>query len=746
MARLQPVHELHVNKAANNPSVLVDPSGAGVHDQMSESGLRVTCRSREIQIGRLICWTLMTSLTSETEQRFLNRELSWLDFNERVLNLAEDVDTPLLERVKFLAIFATNLDEFYMVRVAGLKRQEAAGLRTRSADGLFPSEQLDAIARKIRPIVARHSADFCGEVMPALREVGVEVLRWKDLDDRQKKELDELFTDQIFPVLTPLALDPGHPFPYISNLSLNLAVIVRDPTDGSSHFARVKVPPLLDRFVALSDDGVFVPVEDVIAANLEQLFPGMEILEHHAFRVTRNADFELDDDVTEDLMQAIEEELNKRRFSPAVRLEIEEDMSHYVLNLLQRELEVGDQDVHALPGPLHLGGLWDLYKLDRPDLKDETFSPVTQPDLSSADEKGVDIFEVLKEKDILVQHPYQSFTSSVQRFIEQAADDPNVLAIKQTLYRTSGDSPIVNALIDAAEAGKQVVVLVELKARFDERANINWARALEKSGCHVVYGLVGLKTHSKLCLVVRQEGDHLCRYVHVGTGNYNPGTARIYEDLGLLTADQQLAADVSELFNFLTGYSLQKSYRSLIVAPHEMREQIISRIQLESERAKAGEPARVVMKLNSLVDEAIIDALYKASQTDVQVDLIVRGICSLRPGVEGLSENIRVRSILGRFLEHSRVMLFLNGGEEDVFIGSADLMHRNLDRRVEAFVKIKSEAVKVQLKSILELALLDNSSSWTLGPDGTWTREHPWPDHTRLALQETLMQHAGADA
>ena len=675
------------------------------------------------------------------DDRFLNRELSWVDFNARVLDLARDTSTPLLERIKFVAIFASNLDEFYMVRVAGLKRQAAAGLRKRSPDQMLPEEQVDAISNRVRPLVRAHAEVFRKDLMPALREAGVQVLRWKDLDDRQRKEMDELFADRIFPILTPLAVDPAHPFPFISNLSLNLAVIVRDPVLGSTHFARVKMPPLLDRFVALSDEGVFVPVEDVIAANLEDLFPGMEIVEHHAFRVTRNADIQIDDDVTDDLLVAMEQELRKRRASPCVRLEVEEDMPYRVLDLLKRELQIDDQDVHTLTGPLHLGGLWDLYAIDRPDLKDEPFSGITPPLLATT-EDPTDVFAVIREHDVLLHHPYHSFSTSVQEFIEQAAEDPDVLAIKQTLYRTSGDSPIVDALIQAAEAGKQVVVMVELKARFDESANINWARALERSGCHVVYGLVGLKTHSKLCLVVRNEGDTLRRYAHVGTGNYNPRTARIYEDLGLLTAEPQLTADVGDLFNFLTGYSMQKSYRSLIVAPGEMREQIVSRIQLEAERTKAGGQGRTIMKMNALVDEAVIDALYIASQTGVQIDLIVRGPCSLRPGVPGLSENIRVRSILGRFLEHSRIYYFFNGGAEDFYIGSADMMHRNLDRRVEALAKISDPAVKDQLSDILDTSLEANVGVWNLQPDGRWQPIEPTSDETLVDAQTALMRRS----
>ena len=508
------------------------------------------------------------------EDRYINRELSWLDFNERVLALAEEPSAPVLERAKFLAIFAGNLDEFYMVRVAGLQRQKEAGLSSRSIDGLTPGEQLEAIAAKVKPLVERHSRLFRDEIRPQLAKADIDIVRWKELDETHRDELEETFDERIFPVVTPLAVDPGHPFPYISNLSLNLAVSVRDPEDDTTRFARVKVPPVLGRFIPVSD-GLFVPIEDVIAANLAKLFTGMEIVESYAFRVSRNADLDIDDDGAEDLLQALEEELGRRRFSPAVRLEIEEGMPPHVLDLLIRELQVGQDHVHSLPGPLDLSGLWDLYGLDRPDLKDEPFQPQTHPALQPSDDTPKDILSVLKKQDVLVHHPYESFTTSVQRFIEQAAADPDVLAIKQTLYRTSGESPIVNALMEAARAGKQVVVLVEIKARFDELANIGWARTLERAGCHVVYGVVGLKTHCKLCLVVRREGDGLHRYVHVGTGNYNPRTARIYEDLGLLTANEDLGADVSDLFNFLTGYSRQTSYRSLVVAPYGMRERIL---------------------------------------------------------------------------------------------------------------------------------------------------------------------------
>ena len=677
--------------------------------------------------------------------RYFNRELSWLAFNERVLALAEDDFTPLLERAKFLAIFATNLDEFFQVRVGGLKRQLVAGVVSRAPDGLTPAGQIDAIAERVQPLARRHAALFCEDVWPSLNKAGIEVARWKELDESTKAELNALFADQIFPVVTPLAVDPGHPFPYISNLSLNLAVLVQDPNDQKSRFARVKVPPLLSRFASVSSGEVFVPIEDVIAANLDRLFPGMEIIEHHAFRVTRNADFEVDDDGAEDLLEALEEELSKRRVSPAVRLETEPDMPDRVLDLLVRELHVEARDVHTLPGPLDLSGLWALYALDRPDLKDPPHQSKIPAPLQPTDDQKPDIFSVLDQQDVLVHHPYESFTNSVQRFIEQAAADPNVLAIKQTLYRTSGESPIVDALMEAAEAGKQVVVLVEIKARFDELANIAWARTLEQAGCHVVYGLVGLKTHCKLCLVVRRTNGKLRRYIHAGTGNYNPRTARLYEDLGLFTSNEDIGTDVSDLFNYLTGYSRQVDYKTLMVAPHGMRARILEMIEREAATSTPEEPGRIVMKLNNLVDEQVIDALYAASNRGVNIDLVVRSICALRPGVPGMSDKINVRCILGRFLEHSRILYFGNGGDEQLYIGSADLMHRNLDRRVEAFVNVRDEDIKSRLKSLLDLALADNASAWSLGEDGKWRRVAPSDGETWIALQEELVKRTGRD-
>lgn len=685
-----------------------------------------------------------TSLQSETAHaRYLNREQSDLQFKSRVLEMAEDAMLPLLERVKFLSIVATNLDEFYMVRVAGLKRQQAAALATLSADGLTPTQQLSMISGEVAALAERHARAFTDEVLPALHEQGVRLRRWRELSAEQHEEAAQIFRERVFPILTPLAVDPGHPFPYISNRSLNLAVFVQDE-HSKVHFARVKVPPLLPRFVALScDEPCFVPLEDVIAANLSELFQGMRILEWHSFRVTRDAELEVDDDGAEDLLSALEQELTRRRFSRATRLEVEKDAPEHLLQLLMRELGVDDEDVFAVEGPLDLSALMQFYDLDRPDLKDAPFQPANHPQLVKADESQADVFNVLRQNDILVHHPYESFANSVQLFIEQAAADPDVLAIKQTLYRTSGDSPIVDALIEAAEAGKQVVVLVEIKARFDEIANINWARALEKAGCHVVYGLMGLKTHCKLCMVVRREGDVLRRYVHIGTGNYNPATARVYEDIGLLTADPKLGADIGNLFNYLTGYSRHESYASLLVAPHEMRKRMLGLIQREAKHAREGRAGRIIFKMNALVDEAIIDGLYDASQAGVQIDVICRGICALRPSVAGLSENIRVRSIVGRYLEHSRMYYFGNDGEEQLYIGSADMMHRNLDRRVEVLVRVDAPNLRKRLVDVLQTAEADNTCAWTLGPTGEWQRVIAGEGEPRHDLQKELMQRAG---
>ena len=678
------------------------------------------------------------------EDRFLNREVSWLDFNARVLALAADRRAPVLERAKFLAIFAGNLDEFYMVRVAGLKRRQSMGLGVRSADGLGTREQLALITRSARDLAASHARCFLSEVRPALADAGIRIVLWRDLTEAQQVPLHDYFREQVFPILTPLAVDPAHPFPYISGLSLNLAVLVRDPVNDTERFARVKVPNNVRRFVPVTDSApsitAHLPLEELIGAHLTQLFPGLDVVAHHPFRVTRNADVEVEEDRDEDLLQALERELARRRFGPAVRLEVGPEMDDHVLDLLVRELDVTDDDVVEVPGLLDLASLWQLYSLDRPELKDEPFVPATHPRLVEG-ETAVDVFAALRDGDIMVHHPYDSFATSVQRFIEQAAADPTVVAIKQTLYRTSGDSPIVDALIDAAEAGKQVVVLVEITARFDEQANIKWARALERAGCHVVYGLVGLKTHCKTSLVVRQEKGQLRRYAHIGTGNYNPKTARIYEDLGLLTADPEVGADLTDLFNTLTGYSRQTDYRTLLVSPHGVRSGLVARIRRESEHHRAGRPAHLRIKANSVVDEKIIDELYLASRVGVPIDMVVRGICSLRPGVAGMSETIRVRSVVGRFLEHSRYVLFANGGEAEYFMGSPDLMHRNLDRRVETLVRVKDPHVQKQLNGLFDRAMDDDVVRWELQPDGSWTRR-PGQAEGGADIQVELMTRA----
>ncbi|WP_041258888.1 RNA degradosome polyphosphate kinase [Pseudofrankia inefficax] len=682
--------------------------------------------------------------------RFINRETSWLDFNARVLALAEDVSTPLLERAKFLAIFASNLDEFYMVRVAGLMRREATGLAVRSVDGLTPRAQLELISQNTAQLTDRAARCFTDEVVPSLEHAGISIRYWHQLTTDQQHRLHQYFHEQIFPVLTPLAVDPAHPFPYISGLSLNLAVTVRDPGDDIERFARVKVPQNVPRLIRVDLPGehpigqepagegaeadryaCFVPLEEVIAAHLSQLFPGMEVVDSHLFRVTRNADLEVEEDEAEDLLQALERELARRRFGPAVRLEVDADIDEGLLRMLCRELEVSTRDVHRLRGLLDLSVLWALFDLDRPEFKYPPRVPVTHHSLVTESGEPADFFAVLRERDVLVHHPYDSFTTSVQRFIEQAAADPHVLAIKQTLYRTSGDSPIVDALIAAAEAGKQVVVLVEIKARFDESANIRWARELERAGCHVVYGLIGLKTHTKTALVVRQDEDGLRRYCHVGTGNYNPKTARLYEDVGLLTAEPSVGADLTDLFNVLTGYSRQTVYRSLLVAPQHMRDGLIERIEKEAAAARSGEPAGIRIKVNSLVDEELIDALYHASRDGVAIRCLVRGICALRPGVPNLSETVLVRSVLGRYLEHSRVFEF--SALDEVWIGSADMMHRNLDRRVEALVRVTQDDNRAALRRLLDHGFSAEVSAWDLQPSGHWERRVTGPDDTRLS-------------
>ncbi|MEJ3403791.1 RNA degradosome polyphosphate kinase [Rathayibacter sp. YIM 133350] len=686
--------------------------------------------------------------TTLPEERYLDRELSWLAFNQRVLELAEDPDLPPLERANFLAIFASNLDEFFMVRVAGLKRRILTGLAVPTNVGRAPVDVLNDISAKAHTLQERHAAAYQELVRPALAENGIVITRWNELQPGEHEKLRDYFSRQIFPVLMPLAVDPAHPFPYISGLSLNLAVRVRNSRTGKQEFARLKVPQMLPRFLEIdSSAGTqrYIALEDLIANHLGDLFPGMEIMDHHVFRVTRNEDVEIDEDETENLIKALEKELLRRRFGPPIRLEVTEDMDDLTLGLLVRELDVTEQEVFRLPAPLDLSGLFDIARIDRPDLHYPTHVPTTSARLAPSEpNRPADIFAAIRRGDVLLHHPYESFATSVQAFIEQAAADPHVLAIKQTLYRTSGDSPIVEALIDAAESGKQVLALVEIKARFDEQANISWARKLEKAGVHVVYGLVGLKTHCKLALVIRQEKGQLRHYSHIGTGNYNPKTSRIYEDLGLLTDDDQVGKDLTRLFNELSGYAIEKKFKRLLVAPLHLRKGLLRHIAEETKNALDGRPSGIRIKVNSMVDEAIIDALYRASNVGVPIDIWVRGICSLMPGVEGMSENIRVRSILGRYLEHSRIFSFLNDGDPHVFIGSADMMHRNLDRRVEALVRLDDPGHIAELGALFDQAMSDATSSWWLGSDGVWVRHHRDKNGELLEdMQNSLMQRIG---
>ena len=654
--------------------------------------------------------------------RFLDREESWLRFSQRVLELAEDPKVPLLERVRFESIFASALDEFFMVRVAGRIRRMATGLPVESVTGQAPDQILENTLDMARKLAARHALCFSDRLLPALADAGIEILRWKELLPDEQAMLQRLFRERIYPVLTPLAVDPAHPFPFISGLSLSLAVMVAEPRSGMTMFARVKVPPLLPRFLTVSASR-FVPLEDVIAAHLTELFAGLDIIEHHAFRVTRIRDLEIDEDVTENLLQSLERELMRRRFEPAVRLEVEDSISSDMLEKLVTELSVDHRAVYRVPGPLDLTGLSAIADLDLRRLKYPAFVPA-----ETALPHDRSVFATLSERDVLVHLPYDSFTASVQRLVVSAAADPRVLAIKHTLYRTSGDSEIVDALVDAAEAGKQVVVVVEIKARGDEEANIAWARKLEEAGCHVVYGFVGLKTHCKMVLVVREEADgSLRRFCHIGTGNYHPKTARLYEDYGLLTSDRTVGEDITDLFNHLTGYSRRTDYRRLLVAPAGLRAGLIKQIDEQVRLFAEGKPARIQMKCNAIIDEAIIDSLYRASMVGVPIDLWVRGICALRPGLPGLSETIRVRSVVGRFLEHSRIYAFgtgEDGGSDDVWMGSADLMHRNLDRRVELLIRVTGAGQKAELRSLIDLAMDDEVSSWWLGAGGTWTRHH----------------------
>ncbi len=679
------------------------------------------------------------------DNRYLDRELSWLAFNQRVLELAEDPHVPVLERANFLAIFASNLDEFFMVRVAGLKRRIVTGLAVPTNVGRPPQEVLADISGAAHTLQLRHAAAWADLVKPAMVDAGIEVVQWEDLTDGERAQLYDYFQNQVFPVLMPLAVDPAHPFPYISGLSLNLAIRIRNARTGRQEFARLKVPSMLPRFVqvpgAAGDKVRYLPLEYLISENLADLFPGMEVLEHHTFRLTRNEDMVIEEDETENLIQALEAELLRRRFGPPIRLEITEDMDEVTLDLLLNELDITEQEVYRLPGPLDLRGLFDLVRIDRPELRYPPHVPRTAAAFQPPDQSPrADLFAAIRKGDVLVHHPYESFTTSVVAFLEQAARDPHVLAIKQTLYRTSGDSPIVEALIDAAEKGKQVLALVEVKARFDEAANIVWARKLEKAGVHVVYGLVGLKTHCKLLHVIREEDGLLRSYSHIGTGNYNPKTSRTYEDFGLFTCDEQVGRDLTRLFNELSGYAIEKKFKRLLVAPLHLRKGLLRLIDRERRHALAGKPASIRIKVNSMVDEQIIDALYRASQAGVRVDVWVRGICSLRTDLEGVSENITVRSILGRYLEHSRIFAFGADGNPQVYIGSADMMHRNLDRRVEALVRVVAPAHIAELDGLFDLAMADTTSSWNLGADGEWTRHSRDADDAPLIdLQEKLM-------
>ncbi|RUR78263.1 polyphosphate kinase 1 [Chlorogloeopsis fritschii PCC 9212] len=699
-------------------------------------------------------------------QYYLNRELSWLEFNNRVLHEALDPRTPLLERLKFLAITSSNLDEFFMVRVAALKQQVEAKVSKLTFDGLTPQRQLDEISFFLRPLVAQQHQHFENVLRTQLAHHGIHILDYIDLTEKQRNYLDNYFEEQIFPVITPLAVDPSHPFPYISNLSLNLAVVVKNPETEEELFARVKVPKVLPRFLALPPElGIQhqgkpfvwtgIPLEQAIAHNLESLFPGMNIQEYHLFRITRDADLELEEDEADDLLLAIEQELRKRRVGGTpVRMEIKSETPAAIRDRLLEDLELTENDVYEVDGLLGLRDLMYFMSLPLPELKDPPWQSVVHPRLQRIREpnivgtevreieEGKDFFAVIRERDLLVHHPYQSFSASVVRFITTAAHDPNVLAIKMTLYRTSGDSPIVNALIAAAENGKQVSVLVELKARFDEENNIYWARRLESVGVHVVYGLVGLKTHSKIVMVVRREQERIRRYVHIGTGNYNPKTARLYTDLGLFSCREELGADVTDVFNFLTGYSLQKSYRQILVAPVNMRDRLLSLIHREIENAQKGNSGRIVAKMNSLVDPQIIATLYEASRVGVKIDLIVRGICCLRPGLKDISENIRVISIIGRFLEHSRIFYFYNNGQEEIYIGSADWMPRNLDRRVEVVTPVQDPDIAKDLQEILGIMLADNRQAWELQADGSYIQRHPGEDCPETSSQKILMSMA----
>jgi polyphosphate kinase len=679
---------------------------------------------------------------------YFNRELSWLEFNRRVLELAEDTDVPLLERLRFCSIYASNLDEFYMVRVAGLFDQMEAGIDARGPDGLRPGEQIDRIQARVLELDRRLQAVFGGELRPKLEAEQIRIVGFDDANEEERRQIHRRFHEQVFPALTPLVIGLGRPFPYISNLSLSLAVLLRDPESGVEIVARVKVPKeLLGRFLPVGEEGTFVPLEEIIAANLDALFPGTEVVDHGFFRVTRDADFTVSDEA-DDLLQAVQDELRRRRFGEVVRLEIASGMNPRLRHELIGALRLEDREVYDIDGLLDLADLKDI--ADTPghaELRYSPWTPVTQPRLQGGDDgRAPDMFREIRHADLLVHHPYDSFATSVERFVEQAVEDPDVLAIKQTVYRTSDDSPLVPALIRASERGKQAVCMVELKARFDEEANIHWAKALEEAGVHVVYGIPGLKTHVKAILVARREGQQVREYVHVGTGNYHAKTARLYTDFGLFTADPDIGADVAEMFNFLTGYGRPGSYRKVLVSPTTMRDRLIGEIEATVAAHEAGEEARIALKMNSLVDAGCIKALYRASQAGVQVDLNVRGICCLKPGVPGVSENIRVVSIVGRFLEHSRVYTFHRGEETRVVMGSADMMPRNLDNRVELVSPVEDPALRAEMCDVLERCFADNSNSWDLGADGEWTRIQPAPGEARRDVQAELRERAASRA
>ena len=657
------------------------------------------------------------------KERLIDRELSWLDFNERVLQLAEDPNIPLLERCRFLAIFSSNLDDFYMIRVATAKRKIENSITKKNTAGYTPIELMIEISKKTNSLISRMVKCFHEDLLPKLADNGIEMVDWENLTDDEKDYINSVFTKRIFPVLTPLAVDPSHPFPYISGLSLNLAVLVKKPDTHEELFARVKVPASLPRFMETANFAStrFIAIEQVIIANLHQLFPGMEIEDYYTFRITRNADLELEEEESENILESMEQELLRRKFGPPVRLEVASDIKSDLVDRLKSELSIREGDISRYREPLDLTGLNRIADLDRPELKFVPFRNQVAQELREIDpESNEDFFAAIRKGEILLHHPYDSFNSSVVRFLEAAASDPQVLAIKQTLYRTSGDSPIVDALIEAAEAGKQVLAVIEIRARFDEQANVRWARKLEDVGVHVVYGLVGFKTHAKLSLVVREEGNSVKRYCHVGTGNYNPKTARMYEDLGILSADEKLGEDLNKLFNQLSGFAPQSSYNRLLVAPRSIRPELLAKINREIENKKLGKPAFIRMKLNSLLDEEFIEAFYLASICGVEVDLVIRGICALRPGIAQLSENIRVRSVLGRFLEHSRIFHFANDGNDELYIGSADLMDRNLNRRVESLVLIEDKAHKAELIEIFDQYLDPTITSWHLLEDGNW--------------------------